>query len=125
MTIKNNMLLVSDKKDSSWLSALIAAIAPFGYLQIAPMNEAMDLIRQGTAQLIIVDAAEVDDVPALVAGIRALRPETRVVVVTASPTWRRAREAFQAGATDYIRKSLSQKKLRAAFSEALKKMPLP
>ncbi len=123
MTDGNNMLLICEQKASSWSGVVVAALAPFGHLQIAPVNEALDLVQQQPQRLIIVDAACVQDAPALVARIRALRPGARVVIATASPTWRRAREAFQAGATDYIRRSLSKQELQETFANALNKTP--
>ncbi len=125
MTDANNMLLICEQETSSWSSAVVAALAPFGHLQILPVERALALIRRQTQQLIIVDAACVPDAPALVMDIRRLCPGARVVVATASPTWRRAREAFQAGATDYVRKSLSTTELREAFASALRKTTPP
>ncbi len=124
MSGKNDILLLSDP-DSSWLGSVVLAMAPLGDLQIVPVERAMDLVHQQPWRMIIVDAAYVDNAPQQVARIRALCPGARIVVATASPTWRQAREAFQAGATDYIRKSLSKKDLYKAFSEAIEKTPPP
>jgi DNA-binding NtrC family response regulator len=123
MAIENGILLISKTADSTWLSVVAAASARFGPLDIVPLQEALDLLRQQPRQMIIVDAADFDDPPRLVTQIRAVHPGARVVVATASPTWRRAREAFQAGATDYIRKSLSIRQLQEALSGALEKTP--
>jgi DNA-binding NtrC family response regulator len=123
MATENDFLLISKTADSTWLSVVAAALAPFGPLDIVPLQEALELLRHQHRQMIIVDAADFDNPSGLVAQIRAIRPGARVVVATASPTWRRAREAFQAGATDYIRKSLSIGQLQEALSEALEKMP--
>jgi DNA-binding NtrC family response regulator len=125
MADTNNMLLICEQEASSWSGVVVAALAPFGHLQIAPVNKALALVQQQPQQLIIVDAACVQDAPALVVRIRAICPGARVVIATASPTWRRAREAFQAGATDYVRKSLSARELREAFADALNKTPPP
>lgn len=124
MSVKNDILLLSDP-DSSWLGSVVLAMAPLGDLQIVPVEKAMDIIHQQPWRMIIVDAAYVDNAPKQVARIRALCPGVRVVVATASPTWRQAKEAFQAGATDYIRKSLSKKDLHRALSEAIEKTPPP
>ena len=123
MVIQGDFLLISEKEDSSWLSVVAAALAPFGRLQIAPSKQALDLIQQQAQRMVILDAADVEDPSTLIAHIRTIRPGSCVVVATASPTWRRARDAFQAGATDYIRKSLSTEELRQAFVEALNKTP--
>lgn len=122
MNDKNDILLLSDP-DSSWLGSVVLAMAPLGDLQIVPVEKAMDLIHQQPWRMIIIDAAYVDNPPEQVAHILTLCPGARVVVATASPTWRQARKAFQAGATDYIRKSLSKKDLHRALSEAIEKTP--
>ncbi|GJM42531.1 MAG: hypothetical protein DHS20C20_28130 [Ardenticatenaceae bacterium] len=38
-------------------------------------------------------------------------PKTPIVVLTSSPTWRRARAVLQAGASDYMRRSMTDEKL--------------
>jgi DNA-binding NtrC family response regulator len=124
VVIENSFLIISEE-DSSWLSVVAVALAPFGRLQVASLEKALDLIRQQPWRMIIVDAADVDHPSALVARIRAICPEARVVVATASPTWRQTREAFRAGATDYIRKSLSKVGLQEVLAEALNKTPPP
>jgi DNA-binding NtrC family response regulator len=125
MFIESSFLFISEKEDSTWLSVVVAALAPFGRLQVAPLNKALGLIQQQSQQMIIVDAADVEDPSALVARIRAIRPDARIVVATASPTWQQTREAFRAGATDYIRKSLSTAELQGALAEALNRTPPP
>jgi len=125
MSVEKSFLLISETEDSSWLSVIATALAPLGHLQVAPLSEALGLIQRQPQQMIIIDAADVEEPSALVARIRAVCRGARVVVATASPTWRRTREAFRAGATDYIRKSLSKAELQEALAEALDKTPPP
>lgn len=56
--------------------------------------------------------------------LRAERWERRIVVLTASPTWKRARAVFEAGAMDYLPKTLTMMEMREAFQQSLNK-PLP
>jgi len=43
-----------------------------------------------------------------------------LIMATASPTWKRTRNAFLMGATDYIRKSTSREELLAYFEPYLR-----
>jgi DNA-binding NarL/FixJ family response regulator len=67
--------------------------------------------------LVIIDASETEAIEARIANLRAERPSCRIVVITASPTWQGARAAFEAGATDYLPKSLGEEGLRRALNE--------
>jgi DNA-binding NarL/FixJ family response regulator len=60
-----------------------------------------------------------------VARIRTQRRDARIVVVTDSPTWSRSREAFEAGATDYIRKLLDKEDILSQIKIALAKVLPP
>ena len=69
--------------------------------------------------VIIIDAGTVSNAVTLVASLQSQQPEARIVVATASPTWQRAREVLQAGAADYIRKSLDKDQLRVKIQALL------
>ncbi len=88
-----------------------------------PQDEAMPAVIQSDYDVIIIDAGEVRDAALLASRLRARWPEARVVIATASPTWRRAREALRAGATDYIRKSLDEEELRSKIQAVLDAPP--
>src|SRR5438105_2835728 len=51
-------------------------------------------------KIIFVDATTVCNLAEILARIHADAPESRIVVMSASPTWREARTAFEAGAAD-------------------------
>ena len=99
-------------------------LGPSATLHIEREENAIKLILLNNYDLIIIDAAAVADVPLLIAHIRDQKPSTRVIVATASPTWTRAREAFQAGAIDYISKTLDKKEILLKLQESLVKNPL-
>jgi DNA-binding NarL/FixJ family response regulator len=88
-------------------------------LDIVGEREAVQAVVQSHRDLIIVDAGTVDDAALLTSFLRTEQPEARIIVATASPTWQRAREAMQAGAADYIRKSLDEKELRSKIETVL------
>ncbi|MGB9724198.1 MAG: hypothetical protein ACPL7G_09925 [Chloroflexia bacterium] len=113
-------LLISRPEDTGWPRILSQALAPLGRVETVSEKDAAERIVQYRCDaIVIVDAAIVEDVPALVSRLRRQCPESRIVVATASPTWQRARDAFQAGAVDYIRRSWDSQKLLNAIQEIL------
>jgi DNA-binding NtrC family response regulator len=116
-------LLIGDSCNDPWRQVIEGSVASLGTLQIAVEFDALSLTRQQDYDVIVIDAARVTDVPLLVSCIRTQKPGARIVVATASPTWRRAREAFRAGATDYIRKSLNKEEVLSALRATVNKAP--
>jgi len=114
-------LLIGDDRESTWSPMLAEMVAPFGRLHVVSEQEALEETERNRYDVIIVDATVVSEVAPLVARLRARQPEARMVVATLSPTWQRAREAMQAGAFDYIRKSFNKKETRAAIRGLLKR----
>lgn len=125
MNLQKRLLLIRVTRDCAWHEALSKAVALWGELHYSEYEEAMQKIVNSDYDLVIIDSLAVENVPQLVSAIRNQQPDTRVVVVTSSPTWRRARDAFYAGASDYIRKSYDSKELTAVLQAALQAQPSP
>jgi DNA-binding response OmpR family regulator len=115
-------LLVTKQKDSQWSLILQQALSALGMLETVPEEAAVDAVIQEHYDVVIIDAGSVEDVILLVSRLRVQRPQLRVVVATASPTWQRARQAFRAGSVDYIRKSWDEGELRSKI-EAVLELP--
>ena len=118
-------LLVSGGHDTIWQGILEQVVRPLGHLEIVSADCAVNRVMARAYKAILVDASATDDFSLLTSRIRGQQPDARVLVITASPTWKRARDAFQAGATDYIRKTLSKDDLFAALQAALAKPLVP
>jgi DNA-binding NarL/FixJ family response regulator len=118
-------LLIGHREESPLFHNLASAVADLGELQVLPAEEAMQHILQREYDVVIIDAAAVGNEMLLVSRVRVQQPQARIVVVTASPTWRRAREALRAGAMDYIGKSLSEGEFLSAFKDVLARTPPP
>jgi DNA-binding NarL/FixJ family response regulator len=114
-----SFLLVSEKRETRWSAVLQRALEALGRLEIVREGEAVEAVIQRPHDVIIVDAGTVEDAAALTSRLRTEQPEARIIVATASPTWQRAREAMQAGAADYVRKSLDEKELRSKIETVL------
>ena len=115
-----NLFLIGHPEETGWSRILGQALAPLGVLETVSEADAAERIAQYRCHaIVIIDATAIENVPALVSRLRRQCPESRIVVATASPTWQCARDAFQAGAVDYIRKSWDNKELLAAIKDVL------
>lgn len=115
-----HFFLLTRPEKVAWAQVLRQALASLGTLEIVWEEEVEERICQQEGKaVLIIDAGAARDTPALVAHLRQKCPTSPIVVATASPTWRRAREAFLAGATDYIRKSWDPQELRRVLQEIL------
>ncbi len=117
-------LLLNGLDDGFLKELLTKVIKPYGSLSVASAEAGVPSEVEEPDGLIIIDATVVEWAEQLVAQLRLERPERRIVVLTASPTWQRARAVFEAGAMDYLPKTLSIEELDEAFQKALRK-PLP
>lgn len=122
--MKHKFLLIGKSDDTSWPNLLEDALISLGKLRIATEKEARRAFFEDDYDMIIIDAGAIDDLEGLTSRIRAQRPEVRVVVVTEAPEWEYARDALQAGAADYLRKSRDVKELKANI-EAVLRYPAP
>ena len=116
-------LLVSTKIETQWVSVLRQALSPLGSLHIMSEEEVLPADILTCYDLIIVDAGAVCDTVSMVSRLREEQPRARIVIATASPTWKRARDALQAGAVDYVRKSLDEEETRSRV-QAILGLPL-
>ncbi len=117
-------LLINERCDKNWRLVLEESLSSLGKLHVVSIEEALIQISDIECEVLIIDATVVEEVELLIARLRAKRPDSRIVVMTASPTWRRARAAFEAGAIDYIPKSFSKTKIHDTFKQILQR-PLP
>lgn len=123
MSGTKSFLLVDNEQNHQWHAVLRDTLMPLGTLRVANEAEAVSLVMSAHFDLIIVDAA-VRSVPLLVARIRTQHPAGSIVVVAADPSWHKAREAFQAGASDYIAKTLDRSETFSSIYVALRKAGL-
>lgn len=117
------LIVTSEAADKSWRDWLAATLAPLGTLKAVEVDEAMRKIREHNG-IVIVDATVIENVDVVVSGLRASKPDSRIVVMTASPTWQMARSAFEAGAIDYLPKTMDEDEMLNTFERILTK-PLP
>ena len=114
MQVSYRFLIIHGNDDDRWHKVLRESLSPLGELFVKGEEDAMRLVISERYDIAIIDSSAIKNVPLLVARIRAQRPGIQVVVATASPSWSDARNAFQAGAADYINKSFDKR--RDSFS---------
>ena len=108
------ILLFSSKPNSIWVQTVSKAAQALGRLLVLSEHKDEPPPDLSDCDLIIVDSTgSFQETAALIERLRGERPKTPIVVVTMSPTWQRARQAFRVGATDYVRKSLDAEKTLA------------
>lgn len=118
------ILLISNSDDPAWHSKLEAELNSYGRLQVKSQEDAVESIRKNNYLITLIDAFAVEDFAFLVSRIRALKPDSRIIVITAIPNWKDAREAFQSGAADYVYKSSAREEFFSSLAMTLAK-PAP
>ena len=110
------IIIITNQTESVWVNAVIEALALLGQVTVSLENEAQAAVQRQVFDLILIDASAIEtDAAVLIQLLHDLRPTTPIVVNTLSPTWRRARQAFMAGAVDYMRRSLDPEKIRLSY----------
>lgn len=112
-------VLLFGSPENNWYQTIEEVFKYFGKVDYQICKDFKTTIPIANYDLVIVDSQEVNDVNSLVSRLCYEFNESKVIVVTSSPTWRRAREVFKAGASDYIHKSYNKGALRKLFSKLL------
>lgn len=111
------ILLVTAQVQSTWVKTVKQAARDLGTPTVASPQSAKTKVER--VDLIVVDAAAVKDVVSFVSELRRLYPHVPILVATFSPSWRSVRDVIEAGAKDYIRKSLSSVQLKSTLEKWL------
>lgn len=115
------ILHIGSPADAAWVEILRDALLPLGQMESTSDPEICLHDQQTHYDLIIIDAAALNDVQPLVNTLHRQLPNIPIVVVTTSPTWQRARRWLLAGATEYMRKSLDKDTLLKTFRAIIAK----
>jgi DNA-binding NtrC family response regulator len=115
--VNANILMVANEKDPRLIDSL-----PVGDVDLVSAGEALERLERSSYRVAIVDAGAADDPAGLVELMHASQDGTRIIVVTTSPTWKRARQFYQAGASEYLSKILDLDRLRERVGQYLRGM---
>jgi DNA-binding NarL/FixJ family response regulator len=82
------------------------AFERFGCMRLILPEDFDKAVSQVDSELVVIDATYVVNPEEMVDYICKSVPGSKVVVVAASPTWQQARSVFEAGAKDYLSKTM-------------------
>ena len=95
-------LLVGRNVEDAWVKRLQSYLAGYGAPDLAQKSQTIDQLSKKQYDLIFLDEITLLGDYGLIEQILQAQPATKVVVVTGATDWRRARQAFQHRAWDYV-----------------------
>lgn len=109
------------KPNSIWHQRLRKIVGVLGEITItANLGELANTDTMNKPRVVIIDASITDHVAEIVTRARTVNHRSLVLVVGDSmATWKDAREAFRAGASDYIPVSVTDFELYEIFKDAM------
>lgn len=113
--------IISNVVDSQWLQTIKPHLCGLGKLIV--VTEEIVRAKHGrlSTNVIIIDSSSVPNAAELVRYLVLQDQGTPKIVVTASPTWRRARDIFKAGAQDYLKQTDTERLLRICYKAVQEK----
>jgi len=120
--MKNSFLLISDRDEPAWSAVLREALTPLGSLQTILEDKAEAEVLRAHYDLIIIDAAAINQPAQLVSRLRARGPDLRIAVAAVTPTWQETRNVLRAGAVDYFRRSPNKEELLLTIRDILTRL---
>ena len=122
MAVESYILIVDDDDRLRAAAGKILATEGYNVGCVADAQQALQLLRRRAPALVLCDLRlSGGDGIALLKEIRALHPETEVVMVTGHGSVEKAVEAMRLGAYDFIEKPLDSDQLRRIVAKALEK----
>jgi DNA-binding NarL/FixJ family response regulator len=108
--------ILSNNEHSPWLKHVSEVLGSLGklivYAEDVLANDSAESCDMDVMDMLVVDASGLQmELAERVAWLHGRFPRVPIVVLTSSPTWRRARAVLQAGAADYMRRSLEDERL--------------
>jgi DNA-binding NtrC family response regulator len=119
--MKNHILLISHSSNHIWHNCLQRAAKPWGLIDTEQPGEIFNLDLTKYA-LIIIEAIAQEDMEIFIGRIRAANPDVKIVVFSAAPNWEEAKKVLLAGASEYIKPSLDEDKLRRELEPILEEI---
>ena len=114
-------LVVGAVPNVGWATLLETKLNELGAVDLIRIDEFLERMQDQQYDVVIMDASTVENVHAIVRQAHRLRPRLPIMIASASPTWEDARQAFLAGATDYVRRSMDAEAVVAAVRDILER----
>lgn len=102
------ILIVSDAENQYYWSALTNEIKE----KIGPVHILLDKDLSWKKiddryDVVMMDISNIEDLHNLIPGIRHDQPESRIIIISTTPTWKETRQVIRLGASNLIRKSFN------------------
>jgi DNA-binding NtrC family response regulator len=114
-------LAVYDKDKDYWLGLSVSVKKILGPMELAKEADILHNRITRKIDLFLIDPTNVADLASLSSAIKLFHPESKIIVMSYSPTWKQAREAFYCGAVDYIKISTDHTEMIQMLIAGLKK----
>jgi DNA-binding NarL/FixJ family response regulator len=112
------MLIISDEGSQSFWQALTGEIKEtIGPLRLILDEEVPAKGFKQTYDPIVMDVSDPENLHRMIPGIHEAMPESRIIIVTSSPTWKETREVLRLGAATLVRKSSNPEDMLAELRE--------
>lgn len=117
-------LFISTPLNRSFAEVLAQVLAPYGVLEVSAWQDQPPL---SSYDLVFLDAGVIAEslspagLSASLAQLLREHPDARIVITSASPTWKRTRDALKVGALDIIRQTLNADRLWYDLKPTLEK----
>jgi DNA-binding response OmpR family regulator len=116
----SSVLIVDDDESIRIILAEVLAKEGYDIAEAETGEEALEMLRQRDFDVVLTDLMmPVTDGMELLTIIRKLKPETRVIMITAFATIESAVEAMRKGASDYIAKPFDAEDVRKIVKRTL------
>jgi DNA-binding NtrC family response regulator len=117
-------LYIYPQENLAFAQALANVLSSYGGLEVIAWSELKEFDLEAYSLVfldagILADPHQPDSLAQIITYVCQRWPQVKLVIVTTSPTWRRAREALQAGAVDYIRQTLDEDRLHREMESAI------
>lgn len=119
--INLRILLVENSGADYWRKLVSQASAELADVDVTNLQDYLRMLEAEPYDYVILDAT-LDGLNDLIRSVLHINVGARVLVITTSPTWQRAREAFRAGATDYVYR-MADRKLMTTLRDTLQQGP--
>lgn len=110
----SKILFISSTYNQQFAQILMNVLEPYAKLELCNWQAKIELSSYALVFLdagILIDLENTTSLTEMIQQLLHSNPDARIVVTTASPTWRRARECLKAGAVDYVSQSLDPVRL--------------
>ena len=97
-----SVLLASNRIKPFWIREYKSHLDLLYRTEVIDVDKILGHLQRNNYNVVIVDESSIIVDYSLIRKIEMLQPAIRVIIVTLTQDWHRARLAFQHGATDYI-----------------------